>query len=654
VSEETEGQDTGAEASGTGVDPAAVALALGGASREDAGAFLEKQSILADAQTRLATLQAQELAHELGLRHWSLRVRHASGLLKLGLELCAGLLLLAAVVGVCAMVWNAAHADGLVIESFSVPPDMAQRGLTGQVVAGEILDRLTEIQTATVSSRTGKSYAGGWGDDIKVEIPETGVSIGEAYRFLRRWLGHENHVSGSVWRDQGDIVISVHREDKSVTVKGPESGFEDQLRRAAEGVFNLAEPYRYAVYLTSHGREAEGVAVFRGMIADGSPSDRAWGYVGLAHTLTGSGQIDQREGVRLNREAATLDPGNITVINNLASGERGLSHLEAALQGYRAELALLGRGDNREYVADRVLVLKELVTSSVNSLLGAYDDTIFSVARIIQTGSGGSYTNLSSTLARTEIAAHDLAAARTITLDSAREHLSPAVIQANQLLLRETIATEEENWRDVLATAASIMSRLKSYPAMRQGFLVDQVPLQAYAEARLGNLAEAEVLMASMPPDCDFCMVQRARIADLRGQHARADWWFSRAVADAPSIPLVYATWGQALLARGDSDRAIVQFRIANQKGPHFADPLEGWGEALMAKNQSHLALAKFAQAEKYAPNWGRLHLKWGEALGYTGKKDEAKVQLAQAAQLDLAAGDKSELMSFSAKEGGP
>ena len=65
MSEETEGQDTGAEAVTGGVDPAAVALALGGASREDAEAFLKKQSILADAQTRLVTLQAQELSHEL-------------------------------------------------------------------------------------------------------------------------------------------------------------------------------------------------------------------------------------------------------------------------------------------------------------------------------------------------------------------------------------------------------------------------------------------------------------------------------------------------------------------------------------------------------------------------------------------------------------
>ena len=133
-------------------------------------------------------------------------------------------------------------------------------------------------------------------------------------------------------------------------------------------------------------------------------------------------------------------------------------------------------------------------------------------------------------------------------------------------------------------------------------------------------------------------------IAELAGEHARADWWFARAVANAAAVPFAYADWGQALLERGRPDAAIEKFKLANQKGPHFADPLEGWGEALMAKNQSHLALAKFAEAEKYAPNWGRLHLKWGEALVYAGKKDEAKAQFARAVQLDLTAAEESEL----------
>jgi tetratricopeptide (TPR) repeat protein len=133
-------------------------------------------------------------------------------------------------------------------------------------------------------------------------------------------------------------------------------------------------------------------------------------------------------------------------------------------------------------------------------------------------------------------------------------------------------------------------------------------------------------------------------IASEAKQYGRADYWFARSVQQAPSIPFAYADWGQALLARGQPDAAIAQFKIANQKGPHFADPLEGWGEALMAKNQSHLALAKFTGAEKYAPNWGRLHLKRGEALVYAGKKDEAKAQFARAGQLDLTPTDKAEL----------
>ena len=60
---------------------------------------------------------------------------------------------------------------------------------------------------------------------------------------------------------------------------------------------------------------------------------------------------------------------------------------------------------------------------------------------------------------------------------------------------------------------------------------------------------------------------------------------------------------GWEMLKRGQPDAAIAKLKITNQKGPHFADPLEGWGEALMAKNQSHLALAKFEEADKYAPN---------------------------------------------------
>ena len=54
VAGESEGQETGAEATAAGVDPAAIALALSGASREQADAFLHDQrALIADQRHHL-------------------------------------------------------------------------------------------------------------------------------------------------------------------------------------------------------------------------------------------------------------------------------------------------------------------------------------------------------------------------------------------------------------------------------------------------------------------------------------------------------------------------------------------------------------------------------------------------------------------------
>jgi hypothetical protein len=146
---------------------------LGAASREEADAFLEEQRKLTREQAALTRLQANELEHELKLRHWSLRVHHVSDVLKLGFELAVAFILLALASAVAAEIWTATHADGLVIEAFSVPPDLAEKGLTGEVVAAKVLDRLSQLQAETGSSRAATSYANNWGSDIKVQIPNT-------------------------------------------------------------------------------------------------------------------------------------------------------------------------------------------------------------------------------------------------------------------------------------------------------------------------------------------------------------------------------------------------------------------------------------------------------------------------------------------------
>ena len=132
------------------------------------------------AQARLADLQAEDLLREDKLRHWSLRVRHISDVFKLSFEFAAALVFLALADFIAITIWTAAHDRALVIEAFNVPSDMAANGLTGQVVATQLESRLAWMQAHTDTMRAAETFQNSWTNDIKVQIPDTGVSIGEA------------------------------------------------------------------------------------------------------------------------------------------------------------------------------------------------------------------------------------------------------------------------------------------------------------------------------------------------------------------------------------------------------------------------------------------------------------------------------------------
>src|SRR5580704_17974470 len=184
-------------------DSTATSIALGHPGKLDprAAAFLEKQGHLVD-------LQAEVLAREEVLRHWSLRVHHVSDVLKLAFEFAVAVIVLAVAAFIGTTVWSAVHDDGLVIEAFSTPPDLAARGLTGEVVAGRMLDKLSALQAETSSLRAPTSYENNWGKDIKAEIPETGVSIGEFNLYLHQWLGHQTHITGDVIHGGSGIIVT--------------------------------------------------------------------------------------------------------------------------------------------------------------------------------------------------------------------------------------------------------------------------------------------------------------------------------------------------------------------------------------------------------------------------------------------------------------
>jgi tetratricopeptide (TPR) repeat protein len=103
------------------------------------------------------------------------------------------------------------------------------------------------------------------------------------------------------------------------------------------------------------------------------------------------------------------------------------------------------------------------------------------------------------------------------------------------------------------------------------------------------------------------CYRFRADILDGRGDWPGAQKAYADAVALAPDLPSAYYSWGVALAKHRDFDAAVAKLKDANQKGPHWADPLKAWGDVLVKQGRMKEALVKYDQALKYAPNWKQL-----------------------------------------------
>jgi tetratricopeptide (TPR) repeat protein len=639
-------QDTGAEATGAGVDPAAIALALSGASRENADAFLKKQGALIDDQRHHLHEQFKQLRLGIWEKRFGVLLRIATIVVGVAMAAALGFL-----------VWDAAQAQGLVIEAFSVPPDLAARGLTGEVVATRFLDQFKAMQAATVSERPADTYQYNWGSELKVEIPETGLTFGELGKLLRDRFGSASHVTGEVVRTATGIAVTARLGDTPPkSFAGPESDFDNLARQAAEAVYRGSQPYRYAQYVAAQGRTAEAIAVISELATNGPPGERGWAYTEWG-TLDMNGRGDLPAAIRHCLKGRAVG-GASTVAAEicLTNAQVWSGHDEAALV-LAPELAKSAQirtpGVTEDYFENNKIVSVAYLEYVTGDLLQSAED--FTRAESAP-DFNGSVQMMPAMAAMTYAQDHDPTAAARIMAGLEHggdtEFLRADALYALLGLPAYWIAADHGDWSAALSHARAadgwLAAREKDDPELGQ--LLGRLrpvwiePLMALAMTRKGEAAEGAALAATTPGDCYLCLRVRGQIAAAEKNWVQASDWFARAVTAAPSIPFAYAEWGQMVLAKGDPDAAIAQFAIANQKGPHFADPLEGWGEALMAQNRSDLALAKFTEADKYAPNWGRLHLKWAEALGYAGRKDEARAQYRKASTLDLSATDKAEL----------
>ena len=126
--------------------------------RDEVAAFLKDQrALIVDQRHHL-----HEQFKQLDVQLKQLKIRSLGERLKVMLQLFAVISALLVGISVVSLVWQAHNAKGLVIEPLSVPPDMVQRGLTGEVAATKLLDQPPNCRRRrTASAPSPASHAAG-------------------------------------------------------------------------------------------------------------------------------------------------------------------------------------------------------------------------------------------------------------------------------------------------------------------------------------------------------------------------------------------------------------------------------------------------------------------------------------------------------------
>ena len=582
-----------------GLDPIAATVALE-AARFDAELSAKAAAYL-DEQADLVRLQKEHLHEQREVQLSHLKLRRTGERFKVALQflLTAAATCLALVV--LALVWGAAHDHGLVVEAFSVSPDLAQRGLTGQVVAEQVLDHLSDLQAQSMTMRAGDTYRNNWGEDLKVEIPETGISLGELRRYLRDRLGHETRISGEVYRTSGGLTVAARvGAAPAKRFTGPDADIDGLTGQAAEAIFARTQPYRYAAYLRKTNRIAEALAVLQALAHGGDPLERAWGHVGLGGLL-GMRMNDYETMAAENRQALIEVPGFAPALIALRAAEASLGHDEAGLSIGRQLLDATDSikrnvmDDSSSYDIMTTIISNDYYTGDVQRRIR--DLIRFSKFPDLSSGPGSVSGEVAEDVPPALALAHDLNRARSTALRLSPGDSERAFVLGYVALERgdpSSIAFFQQN--DAIDAAL---------PNGREMMLRTDAAYTALALARFGRLAEAQALIASTPTDCYLCVTARGTVAAAGGDHAGALRWFAEAVRQGPDLPHAYIDRGAARLRWGDLGGAIDDARAANRAGPHDPDALKLWGDALAREGHWSDALRKYKAALIYAPAWG-------------------------------------------------
>lgn len=512
--------------------------------------------------------------------------------------------------GVAAMIIKASASKAIVVEPFDAPPALAGRGLSAEVLASSVQDATSVIQAANTRAAVSRDIDNAWTDDIKVDVPSTGVSFGELDRLLRQWLGHETHIGGSlVINADASLTLTVRATGVPArSFTGNDADLSKLATQAAEYVYGRFEPVLFALYLRRSGRNEDVIKFCEETYARGPDAIRSdiaasWGaaLVNLGRTA---------EAMNKYRLSVEIDPFNWSAQGNLIGtlydtiGEEGSVRYSKTVKTLLAEAP-----EDRQPTAD--------VNPFVNIQPLLQDWSAFittEVKALAVTGGRGAYISSDSNMSIGEAEGHRhdwQAAQRYIAASpaSGSRNVADALVRTYRL-------TEEGRSNEAVPLMRRAYATWQNDPDAKYTFPSAPCWL-ALSYGLTGRIGEAEQVMAQLGQWAE-CETFRGDIVDHAGNHALADRLYARAARLYPSLPMPFQHWGVALLHRGDLDGAQRRFERASANGPGWAEPLKGLGDISARRGDWKRAAELYDRAIALAPRWRDLRMSAGIARSRT------------------------------------
>ncbi len=563
-----------------------------------------------DQQRRFVKIQTEHLHEQRAVMVQNLRLRTHSERIRLVIQLVILAVVASFVALVAQLVISAVNAQDVIVDPFDVPPALATSGLTGEVAAASLLDELTAIQNGTRAIGGKRRVEAAWSGEIRVEIPSTGIAIGEISKLLRKWLGNDTHIGGEIVSlPGGRMSLTVRGTDiPARSFTGPDTHLEDLSREAAEYLYAATAPDLFAEYLFQQQRYGELIGFLDAHYWSAPKQHRAEMLELWGESLALQGQLDPA--LEKLRFALTQNPydwdlwEDITHITLLAKGVKAGLAAAAAMHA-QAKSAPPDKQPNPISFAYELIWHADYI-GAANAM--ANDEA---------TPIGGVWgTPIQSNIAWLQALLHDWDAAENWLLsdlpsDPEREPIGHLI--AGMRALEQGNPADAVGHFRAYAKAWHAIADLQYWLPNAPCYLAVALAGQGQADAARAALAEGDQAPGSAVWGC---ATARGRVEEALGNRAAADAAFQKAIDLFQSLPQAFNARGRARLARGDYAGAIADFAAAHERGPKWADPLKYWGDALMAQGKRDDAMEKYRAALPLAPGWAELRAALQRAKG--------------------------------------